>query len=294
MVFKKTVEILEQEDWEKRRERHEARVEPWVQPRLERMSLHLRHPVEDFLFEYYPHRPAQLRRWHPGVGITLAGPAAREYLAIPGYIENPNGVTVGPLPEKRRAFVEWLGRFLQGIDLRTPFFGCHGLHEWAMVYRTTEIRYENLPLRLSPEETAAVVECLPVRCSHYDAFRFFTEEARPLNRLQPTREESAHLEQPGCLHANMDLYKWCFKLSPWTPSELLADAFELARDIRELDMRASPYDLSALGYPAVPIETPEGRSTYEKAQRHFAERARPIRRRLIALCKELQAEVQHA
>ena len=43
-----------------------------------------------------------------------------------------------------------------------------------------------------------------------------------------------------------------------------------------------------------PIETPEGRSTYEKAQRHFAERARPIRRSLMALCKELQAELQHA
>ena len=288
--FLRGVEILEPEDWMERRSRHEARVDPWIQPRLERMSRGLRHPVEDFLFEYYPYRPAQLKRWHPGLGFALAGPAAREYLAIPRYEETSDGIALGPLPEKRRAFVVWLGEFLGGIENRAPFFGCHGLHEWAMVYRTADIRHEKLPLRLSPEETAAIVESLPVRCSHYDAFRFFTPPARPLNRLQPTREESPRLEQPACLHANMDLYKWCFKLAPWTPSDLVADAFELARDIRELDMRASPYDLSGFGYTAVPIETPAGRAEYEKSQRLFAERARPIRRRLMALCTELLAE----
>ncbi len=281
------VEILEQDEWMARRARHEARVEPWVQPRLERMSRGIRHPVEDFLFEYYPYRPAQLGRWHPGVGVVLQGPEARGYLAIPGYVETSEGITVGPLPEKRHAFAKWLGDFLSGIQERAPFFGCHGLHEWAMVYRTAAIRHEKLPLRLSLQEIAEVVEGLPVRCSHYDAFRFFTEPARPLNRLQPTREKSPQLEQPACLHANMDLYKWAFKLSPWTPSELVADAFGLARDIRELDMRASPYDLSDFSYAAVPIETPEGRSEYEKSQREFAERARPIRRRLIDLCQAL-------
>ena len=39
-------------------------------------------------------------------------------------------------------------------------------------------------------------------------------------------------EQPGCLHANMDLYKWAFKLAPFAPAELVADCFALARDIR--------------------------------------------------------------
>ena len=88
----------------------------------------------------------------------------------------------------------------------------------------------------------------------------------------------------------MDLYKWAFKLAPWCPSDLIADTFELARDIRELDMRASPYDLSTFGYTAVPIETPEGRAEYEKSQRAFAERARPLRRRLMDLCRDLLAE----
>lgn len=77
---------------------------------------------------------------------------------------------------------------------------------------------------------------------------------------------------------------------PLAPAELIADCFELARDIRELDMRASPYDLAALGFAPVKIETPEGRADYERAQRAFALRARPLRERLLALCDTLLAE----
>ena len=120
-----------------------------------------------------------------------------------------------------------------------------------MVYRSRRRPAQPLPLRLSPAETAEVVEERGVRCTHFDAFRFFTPAARPLNLLQPTRERSRDLEQPGCLHANMDLYKWAYKLSPLVRSELVADCFALAREIRELDMRASPYDLADLGYPPV-------------------------------------------
>src|SRR5882724_4201985 len=82
----------------------------------------------------------------------------------------------------------------------------------------------------------------------------------------------------------MDLYKWAFKLSPFTPSELVADCFELARDIREIDMRASPYDLTSLGFPAIAVETVEGRFDYEHHQRQFALRGEPLRARLISLC----------
>jgi hypothetical protein len=128
-----------------------------------------------------------------------------------------------------------------------------------------------------------------VCCTHFDAFRFFTPAARPLNRLQPARATVSAHEQRGCLHANMDLYKWAFKLAPFTPSELLADCFELARDIREVDMRASPYDLRALGFEPIAIETPAGRSDYERHQRTFAAHGEPLRERLIALCDLLLA-----
>jgi hypothetical protein len=73
------------------------------------------------------------------------------------------------------------------------------------------------------------------------------------------------------------------------PSELVADCFELARDIRLLDMRASPYDLSGLGHEPVRIETAAGKQEYAAAQRQFADRGAPLRRRLIAECRRLLA-----
>jgi hypothetical protein len=80
----------------------------------------------------------------------------------------------------------------------------------------------------------------------------------------------------------MDLYKYGSKLSPLVPSELVADCFELAKEIRILDMRASPYDLADLGYDPVQVETPEGRAEYARAQRDFADRAAVLRHRLLA------------
>jgi hypothetical protein len=82
----------------------------------------------------------------------------------------------------------------------------------------------------------------------------------------------------------MDLMKWALKLGPAVPGDLLLDCFELAREIRTLDMRASPYDVSSLGESAVAIETPEGRAEYVAGQRRFAERARKLRARLVGVC----------
>ncbi|WP_240195436.1 hypothetical protein [Nocardioides faecalis] len=72
-------------------------------------------------------------------------------------------------------------------------------------------------------------------------------------------------------------------------SDLVADCFELAWDIRTLDMRAAPYDLADLGFEPVRIETPEGKAEYVAAQRDFAERAAPLRAALIAECERLLA-----
>ena len=55
------------------------------------------------------------------------------------------------------------------------------------------------------EGTDAVVERHGIRCSHFDAYRFFTDSARPRNALRPTRETQVAMEQPGCLHAGMDI-----------------------------------------------------------------------------------------
>ena len=108
------------------------------------------------------------------------------------------------------------------------------------------------------------------------------EEPPPL-----TRQTQILYEQPGCLHANMDCLKWAIKLGPAVPGDLLLDCFELARDIRVLDMQASPYDVSSLGDRAVAIETPEGKAEYVARQREFAERTVRIRRRLIEVCEQV-------
>ena len=86
-------------------------------------------------------------------------------------------------------------------------------------HRDTATRHP-VPLRLGQAGTDAVVEAHPIRCTHFDAFRFFTPSAVQLNRLQPTRATQVDLEQPGCLHASMDLHKWAGKLGPAVPGEL--------------------------------------------------------------------------
>jgi hypothetical protein len=287
------IAVLTEPDWRARQRAHEARTRAWTDPHQARAARGEKHPVYDFLFTYYAFRPAWLRRWHPGPDLALAGESAREFLRWPEYRETTGGVALDctTLPAHRREFVAWLRSLLAAMQARPPFFGCHGLHEWAMVYRQApdEVRHNQYPLRFTPDELARLVESLPVCCSHFDAFRFFTAPARPLNRLQPARADAPQLEQRGCLHANMDLYKWAFKLAPFTPAELTADCFALARDIREIDMRASPYDLRALGYAPIAIETPAGRAAYEEHQRAFTARGEPLRARLLALCARLLA-----
>jgi hypothetical protein len=256
-----------------------------------------RHAIEDFLFTYYPTRPGALRRWNPGAGVVLAVDADDERLGWRWHraVALPDGRTGATLDAA--AFLADRGdtvRYVRGLvgatASRPGTFGCFGLHEWAMVYRDGAEGRDHrhpLPLRLGADGTDAVVEGHRVTCSHIDAFRFFTPEARGRNQLQPTRETQVALEQPGCLHANMDLYKWCLKLGPAVPGDLLLDAFELARDIRYTDMQASPYDVAAYGLDAVAIETPAGKAEYVRRQREFAARAQGLRGRLLAACDAL-------
>jgi hypothetical protein len=283
------MEVLLEDDWHCRRDQHYERVRPWVKPRLQRTSRNAQHPIDDFLFEYYANPPAKLLRWHPGLGVVLAGESARQYLSFKEYSETREGITAGVLQisPQRLESVRWLHQMLRRTAERAGIFGCWGLHEWAMIYGASTLRHREWPLRVTRGEVAKVVESFGLRCTHYDAFRFFTPVARPLNRWQPTRATTVRLEQPACLHANMDLYKWAFKLAPFTASELVADCFELAVQIRALDMQASPYDFTALGYPPIPIERPEGRAEYEARQRHFASLAAPLRRRLAQVCEQI-------
>jgi hypothetical protein len=295
--------VLPAAEWRARERAHAGRVEAWVAPHLERRARGERHPVHDFLFTYYSLRPAQLRRWHPGAGAVLldadvgvGGGETKSRLAWRDHVAAPGGgvtLDVAAFAERRAATVRHVRAVLAATAARPAHLGCFGLHEWAMVYRavgvgegeasTDGVRHQEYPLRLGAAGTDAVVEGMRIRCTHHDAFRFFTDAARPRNALQPRREDQLALEQPGCLHATMDLYKWAYKLGPAVPGELLLDCFALARDTRSLDMRAAPYDLSGLGVAPVRVETAEGRAEYVAEQRALAGRGQRVRRRLLAV-----------
>ncbi|MFI5957307.1 3-methyladenine DNA glycosylase [Cryptosporangium sp. NPDC051539] len=280
--------VLSGEEWRARRDTHAASVDALLRDHLARRRRGERHPVEDFLFEYYSFRPGQLRRWHPGAGVVLAEADPDDF---PGYTAVEGGVVLDldAYLARRSETVDWVAGLLRATASRPPQLGCFGMHEWAMVYRIPDVRHDSWPLRLGAERTNAVVDERGVRCSHFDAFRFFTEPARPLNVLQPARETQVALEQPGCLHATMDLYKWAYKLSPLTPSDLVLDCFRLTKSVRELDMKASPYDFAALGYEPVGVETPEGRAEYAAAQRAFAERGGILRSALLRVIDQTRA-----
>lgn len=271
--------------WAAREQRHRERVSGVADAYLERRSHGEKHPVEDFLFTYYSQKPGQLLRWHPGAGVVLTGPAAVERAGWKYYTQERDGVRVdvNRFVEERGESVDFARIILARTAARPAQFGCFGLHEWAMAYRSAVngVRHEYLRLRLGAGGTDSVVESARIRCTHFDAFRFYTPEAVPLNELAPTRANQRDLEQPGCLHANMDLYKWAYKLTPLLPSELVMDCFELSWRIRIMDMRASPYDLKDWGYTPIPIETAEGKAEYVRLQRGFAAESQALRRRLL-------------
>ena len=284
-------------DWQARRNAHYSQVAALADAFVERRSRQEKHPVHDFLFTYYNFSPAKLKQWLPPMGICLEV-TEEDLLAMPWLLGEKfrrEGSLVwldeSKLGAHTRDLARWVATLCANILDRAPRFRCFGLHEWAMVYRQTreEIRHQGYELRLAPDEMATFIESQSIGCSHYDAFRFFTPAAKPLNALQPILETRLEMEQGACLHANMDLYKWATKLWPWVGADLVADVFTLAREGRDLDMRASPYDLSHLGYEPVCIETPAGRQRYEQEQRELAAKAVPLREKLRIAAEKMIA-----
>ena len=272
---------LSRHDWAARRADYLSRVESLVRDYLGRMTRREKHPVYDFLFVYYSFRSAHLLRWTPGADVVVEGAVAGdlewgEFVAVAGGYLLP----AAAFPTHRLPYARWALEHLGATSAREPSFACFGLHEWAMVYRDADVRHPAVPFRLSRAATDAVVESQTLRCSHYDAFRFFTPAAGPRNRVPLTRATMTDHDQPGCVHANMDLYRFAYKVAPFCPSDVVADALGLAVAAREVDMRASPYDLAEYGFPAVRIETREGREEYVELQRELYLRGVPVRERL--------------
>jgi len=284
--------ILSRSEWQSRESAHQERADALTAAHRERAARGQKHPVWDFLFTYYSYKPSQLRRWHPGAGVELADASDRASWRWYSPGATPDGMVpdAAAFAREKPDLAALVERMLRRTASRPGQFGCFGLHEWAMVYRADAHRHP-VPLRLGQSATDAVVESHELRCTHFDAFRFFTPEAVPRNRAPLSRDDQPLFEQPGCLHAGMDLYKWALKLGPLVPGELLLDAFEHARDIRLLDMQAAPYDLADWGIVPVPIETAEGKAEYVRRQRVFADRGAHLRSALLDAWHEADLRV---
>lgn len=280
-VWPKPIDVLlAEEQWRPLQQHHRDRVDPWIMARLERRRTGVADPVDDFLWTYYRHRPAHLRLWHPGAGVTLAGTpdvaGHRDYRRTPdGWTPDESGLG------NRLRRVEQQLSIVRATAQRPPQWGCFGMHEWAMVHGLdqSEVRHAGVGLRLSTRRIAEVVAEVGLRCTHFDAYRFFTPGAQRLQEPLTRAGQTAH-EQPGCIHAGMDLYRCTYEVAAFVGSDLVVDCLAHARRARELDMRASPYDLP--GTEPVRVETPAGRREYVERQRGLAEQAQILRGRVIS------------
>ena len=188
---------------------------------------------------------------------------------------------------------------LRKSSKRTAFLGCYGMHEWAMLYSGSKKSQEQssrkrhqeaLGLRVSQKVIDEVVESSGIRCTHFDAWRFFHPDAQPMNIYNPmSRSNQENHEQPGCIHANMDLFKYAFQLYPLVSSDLLRRCLALALKARNIDMRASPYDVSMYSgcEDTLAVETVDGKKKYVQEQEALAKEALPLRLELLNIYKEL-------
>lgn len=286
--------VLKPENWQADALEYYQEVCQLVDAFSKARTHHQADPVMEFLFKYYQQGPAKLKRWSPGAGIRLEGAGMYDdaperapdyFFRHKAYRRAGDDLMLHPadFPAKKQRGTRWMLALLKATHERKPTLNCCGMHEWAMVYELEEgqQRHQQFPLRLSRAEIKELVDSNPVKCTHFDAFRFFTPPARPLNQHTLSRDSMQEMEQPGCLHTNMDLYKWAFKMQPWISSHLMLAAFKLACKARLLDMQAGPYDLRSLGYEPLLIETEAGRQEYKTRQAGIWKEAAPVRQALI-------------
>ena len=289
---------LDARTWRAAAARHRERVLDLVHGSVD---IDARHPVFNFLFVYYSFERETLLRFSPGMNAVCLGVGVDEHDLWQGrgWAASDCGGSgaMDPRlykPSMRRA-ARTAAEVMRNTSQRPPHYNCFGLHEWAMLYAppthadSEPLRHQSLPLRVEQHTLNSVVESNQLACTHFDAFRFFQPAAVPLNTVRdpvPSRATQPLLEQPGCVHASMDLFRYSLKLWPFVPSTLLADSLELAIAARVVDMRASPYDLREFdgqGFDLSPItvETADGRKQYQREQAALHLRAVPIRARLL-------------
>ncbi len=200
---------------------------------------------------------AEFLRWPEYREITgRAGDDAGD--ARPELVE---GVMIDPaaLPMHRRQFVEWLRDLLTTMQTRPPVL--------RLLWNARV--GDGIPTDAgtgAPQCVAAAFSSgrTGAHCRAgadlLHAFRrvSFFHRSGPAVEPAPARPRDGRATRagrlPACEYGSLQMVLQTRRRL--RPAELIADCFELARDIRETDMRASPYDLRALGFTPIAIETP--------------------------------------
>ena len=211
----KLVHLLAADAWLHREAAHQQRVRRYADPYLARRSAGRKHPVEDFLFTYYTQKPGQLLRWHPGAGVVLSGPDAAERTGWKYYRTLDDGeLAAAGLPAGTAAVTFDRGSFLadrrEAVAVRRrsscaaplpgpPSSAASGCTNgpWSTARTNSSCATNTCSCGSAPAGTDQVVEDNRIRCSHFDAFRFYTPDAIPLNSSTPSRENQRTMEQPG-------------------------------------------------------------------------------------------------
>ena len=119
--------VLQPADWAARAASHQKRADALTAAHRDRAGRGQAHPVWDFLFTYYSLQPRRLRVWHPGFGVTLAGPQADGYLDRAGYVATADGVTAGvEYLRARQSTVRFIADLLRSTSERVPQLGPRG------------------------------------------------------------------------------------------------------------------------------------------------------------------------
>ena len=282
--------VLKRIEWQNKAEEHAKLIYNMIYPpnqnygsEKERLHAVHEHPIYNFIHKYYSYSLKQIRFYSPGRNVLLQEVHKKKdvnNILSPDFFnsiynnENDdikcNGmyeIEKNNLSNKKRKKFEKSRDILLKTSITPPHFSCFGLHEWAMLAKGDgkESRHQTLPLRVSQQVIDKVVQSKgALRCTHFDAFRFFHPDVTALNDVQLSRAKQVDTEQPGCVHATMDLFKYAYELYPLVSAEILRACLGVSLDARHIDMRASPYDCSAIegvGDP-IKIETAEGRKQY--------------------------------
>lgn len=207
-------------DWTRRAVFQRARVQNLLQGKLYKDKSH---PIFNFLFSYFHFKPPILLQYSPGMNIPIEFDAESHKYLCPRTQSISNGlITYDPkrddFTDRQRDSLNTTLKLLQRSFNKHPNFHCFGLHEWAMLYTNSKFntnpevphRRQALPLRISQHELNRIVEDNNLNCTHFDAFRFFADSAKPFNRTSPipSRINQPDQDQAGCVHVTMDLFKY--------------------------------------------------------------------------------------